>query len=233
MGGRPLGREDAAAFADLWARLANEFHGHAALYGYELMNEPNNLPDGPDGWAYLCQIATNAIRTKDTAAWVLIPGYGGQGTYGWPQNNPTLNILDSAGKLLYAAHVYFDDGSGRYALPYDASPAFPRPGVGAYPDIGVERILPFRNWLANRNAHGIFTEYGIPDDDPRWLQVLDRFLAVLDADLHIQGGTYCEAGPVTVVGCGRRLSVEPVGGQDRPQMAVLAKYPTRPPRLVP
>lgn len=214
----PLTRADAGKLADAWTKLAREFRGHPGLFGYEVMNEPHDLPEGSDGWAYLAQAAADGIRAQDAQAWLLIPGYSWQGAWTWPQNNPTLAVRDPSGRLLYAAHQYFDrDGSGKYGQGYD--------GDGAYPAIGADRLRPFQDWLASRGARGIVTEYGVPDNDPRWLAVLDRFLAALDADSRIAGGTYWAAGPWWGA---YPLSVEPRNGQDRPQMGVLERYRSHP-----
>ncbi|HEV2122001.1 MAG TPA: glycoside hydrolase family 5 protein [Chloroflexota bacterium] len=214
--GAALTRADAAKLADVWAKLAQTFRGHPALYGYELMNEPHDLPEGSDAWASLAQVATDAIRQHDTTAWVLVPGYSWQSARFWPENNPTLNVQDPTGRLLYAAHLYFDANyTGTYAHSYDAD--------GTYPHIGVDRLQPFLHWLESRNARGMLTEYGVPDNDARWNTVLDTFMAVLQSHPRIQGGTYWAAGPWWG---SYPLSVEPRNGQDRPQMAVLSTYPS-------
>jgi endoglucanase len=130
-----------------------------------------------------------------------------------------LRVEDSTGKLLYAAHQYFDaDASGIYCCGYE----------GVNPYVGAQRLLPFLDWLAARNVSGILTEYGVPDNDPRWLEVLDRFLGALDSSPRIAGGTYWAAGPSWG---NYALSVEPRNGQDRPQMSILSRYATRGPRL--
>ena len=214
--GVPLTTADAAKLGDAWTRIAAAIHDHPALYGYELMNEPHDLPEGSAGWASLAQSATTAIRQVDSQAYVLVPGYGWQGAWTWPANNPNLLVNDPAGNLLYAAHQYFDrDGSGTYASTYDAD--------GAYSTIGSDRVQPFVNWLAARGARGILTEYGVPDDDARWLMVLDNFLVTLDGTASIAGGTYWAAGPWWG---NYPLSVEPSNGATRPQMTILAKHPS-------
>ena len=215
--GAPLTKADAARFADVWGKIAAEFSGHPALFGYELMNEPHDLPEGSDSWAFLSQAATDAIRRADTTSWILIPGYGWQTARFWPENNASLSINDPSGKLLYAAHQYFDaDYSGSYSRTYDADKT--------YPTIGVDRVRPFLDWLAARNVRGILTEYGVPDSDPRWLDVLEGFMSALDADARIFGGTYWASGPWWGT---YPLSVEPRNGMDRPQMSVLARHGTR------
>ena len=215
--GTPLRSTDAAKFANLWQRLSEALGGRPGLFGYELMNEPHDLPGGSASWADLAQIATNAIRESDRSSWILVPGYGWQNAQFWPENNPTLSVRDPAGRVLYAAHEYFDrNGSGTYAHSYEADETTAC--------VGVERLQPFLQWLADRDARGIMTEYGVPDNDPRWLVVLDRFLAVLDASPRILGGTYWPAGPWWG---NDRLSVEPIQGRDRPQAAILFRYPSR------
>jgi endoglucanase len=214
----PLTRADAAKLADVWTKLAQAFQGHPALFGYELMNEPHDLPEGSAAWAYLAQAATDAIRRVDSKAWVLVPGYGWQSARSWPENNQSLDVHDPAGKVLYAAHQYFDgDQSGTYRNSYDAD--------RAYPTIGADRIQPFLDWLGARSARGVITEYGVPADDARWRDVLDAFLVKVDGDPRLLGGTYWAAGPWW--GPDYPLSVEAVNGQDRPQMAVLSKHPSR------
>jgi endoglucanase len=215
--GRPLGTSDAALLADVWQRLALEFRGHPALWGYELMNEPHALPDGAAGWAILAQAATDAIRAVDQTHYILVPGYDFQSAARWRRENEYLDIRDPVGKLIYTAHLYFDrDGSGRYVEHYAAA--------DGEADLGVRLAQPFLDWLAAKNQRGIFTEYGVPDSDPRWLTVLDRFLTALDANPRILGGTYWAAGPWWGE---YPLHVEPTGGVDRPQLQVLRQHPTR------
>jgi endoglucanase len=214
----PLTEADAAKFDDVWTKLAQVFASNPSVYGYELMNEPHDLPEGLAGWNILAQSATSAVRGVDGHSFVIVPGYEWQGAWTWNQWNSTLTVSDPANHVLYAAHQYFDsDGSGSYTNTYDAE--------RAYPGIGVDRLQPFLSWLVAHNARGIVTEYGVPNSDSRWLTVLDNFVATLNSNSSIQGGTYWSAGPWWG---SYPLSVEPVGGADAPQVAMLQKYPSRP-----
>lgn len=73
---------------------------------------------------------------------------------------------------------------GIYCEGYDAE--------GAYPTIGVDRVRPFVDWLKKHNKRGLLGEYGVPGDDPRWLECLDLFLNYL-AENGVEG-TYWAAG---------------------------------------
>ena len=199
-----------AAFKDFWTRFATHYKAETAIYAFGLMNEPH---DTNNTWAGTAQAGLNAIRAVDTNHLVLVPGDGWSGAWSWQQNNANLLLSAPANKLLYEAHQYFDrDNSGTYTDPYDAS--------GAYPTIGVDRVQSFINWLKAHNVRGIITEYGVPNNDPRWQTVLDNFLAKLDAEGI--GGTYWAAGPWWG---SYPLSVEPQNGQNKPLMSILTRQP--------
>ncbi|HPD14874.1 MAG TPA: glycoside hydrolase family 5 protein [Planctomycetota bacterium] len=197
------------AFADLWRKLATRYRDEAAIFGYGLMNEPH---DTGGLWPAAAQAGADAIRSVDRTHTILVCGDGWGGAHSWQAVNKDLAIRDPEGNLVYEAHQYFDrDSSGTYKESYDAS--------GATPTVGVERLKPFADWLKARHARGFIGEFGVPDDDPRWLVVLDNFLAAMRE--HGIGGTYWAAGPWW----GRYAqSVEPRDGRDRPQMAVLERY---------
>lgn len=198
-----------AAFADFWRRFAEHYKDEPAVWAYGLMNEPH----GTKGlWPAAAQAAVDAIRTVDMNHVITVCGDGYGGAHWWPKQNPNLDIHDPADNFLYEAHQYFDhNNSGTYQKPYDTD--------GAKPDTGVKRLQPFIAWLKERNARGFIGEFGVPAYDPRWLVVLDNFLAEMKANN--LGGTYWAAGPWWGYS---PLSVEPVDGNERPQMQVLKWY---------
>ena len=146
------------------------------------MNEPH---DTNGTWAATAQAGLDGVRSSDATHLVLVPGDAWSGAWSWKQNNDNLLLKDPSNNLMYEAHQYFDrDSSGTYNQSYDAS--------GAYPMIGADRVQPFIDWLKTNKLRGIITEYGVPNNDPRWQVVLDNFLNKLDSAGI--GGTYWAGG---------------------------------------
>lgn len=172
------------ALADFWGKLAAVVGSKSAVYGYDLMNEPNGMKD-PMTWPTAAQQAVNAIRAKGDTHKIYVEGEHWAGASNWAANNPYLDVKDPLKKIVYEAHVYFDrDGSGTYKGSYDAE--------GASPDIGAKRLQSFLSWLDKKDAEGFIGEFAVPSDDPRWQVALDNMLTVMNkAGLD---GTYWGAG---------------------------------------
>ncbi len=201
-----------AAFADFWRKLAGHYRDESAIWAYGLMNEPH---DTGGLWPMAAQAGVDGIRAADAGHLILVPGDQWSGAWSWQQANANLWISDPANNVMYEAHQYFDaDSSGTYALSYDTQ--------GAYPTLGVDRVKPFVAWLQARGARGFIGEYGVPDNDTRWLTVLDTFLSYLDATGI--GGTYWAGGPWWG---SYPLAVDPRDGQDRPQLPILVRHLSR------
>lgn len=183
----PLSVATAGQLADVWKKLANEFKDEEAIFGYELMNEPHDLPEGGAGWAKIVQLTVTEIRKIDTQTPILVPGYDWQHPNHWAEVNAELNITDPSDKLLYAAHHYFDeDYSGRYAQPLT--------DIENTSQRVIADLQPFINWLAERNAQGIMTEIGTPADDAS-ITVLDSYLSHLVTQPQVIGIVLWSAGP--------------------------------------
>jgi endoglucanase len=198
-----------AAFVDLWRRLSDVFAPVQDGLIFTLMNEPH---DTGGTWSSIAQAAVDAIRERDRQRWIYVPGDGWSSARSWSLHNEGLTITDSSDRIVYVAHQYFDaSGQGDYKDKYDED--------GAYPEIGADRLKPFLAWLRDRGFRGTVTEYGVPNDDPRWLVVLDNALAALSQAK--VGGAYWAGGPWWG---DYPLSSEPRDGRDAPVMAVLTKY---------
>ncbi len=201
-----------AAFADFWRRLASELTDQPGVYAFALMNEPTYLtPESFGMWPLAAQAALSAIRQVDAETLVLVPGNAWSGAWRWAEVNPELeDVQDPADNMMFEAHQYFDeDYSGSYSGGFEGRSSL----------TVSEMLAPFTAWLAENDARGFLGEYGVPRDDPRWLPVLEEFLDELDR--HCIGGTAWSAGPWWG---DYPLSLEPEGGVDRPQMAVLEQH---------
>lgn len=198
--------------ADLWGKIAREFSDYKNIWGYGLMNEPNNMLEKTP-WAKIAQASILAIRNYDTKTAIVVGGDSWSSAERWMQYSDNLkNLYDPADNLIFEAHVYFDeDASGTYKKSYEEEKANPYKGI--------ERVQPFIKWLRDNNFRGFIGEYGIPDKDERWQVCLDNFLSYLQ-DNGING-TYWAAGPWW----GKNfMAIEPIEGKDRPQMKIVEKY---------
>lgn len=171
-----VGPAKAADFADLWVRLSSEFKNEPAVYAYDLMNEPHDL--GGADWKRISQAAVTAIRANGDTKLIAVEGSSWASAARWEKANGDPWIADPAGNIIYSAHCYFDaDATGTYKKSYDEELA-KNPELA---EVGRKRVKVFADWCKAHNVRGHVGEYGVPKTDPRWLAVLDNFLAEMDA----------------------------------------------------
>ncbi|SOD12074.1 glycoside hydrolase family 5 protein [Pedobacter xixiisoli] len=202
----------AAQVADAWQKIATEFKSYKNIWAYGLMNEPYNMPSKM-AWFDIAQVIINSVRKIDTKTPILVGGDFWSSASRWQELSGHLKDLkDPSNNLIFEAHVYFDeDASGSYKRSYEEEKA--------HINVGVDRVKPFVSWLKENNKRGFVGEYGIPDNDDRWLPILEKTLTYLKENG--VNGTYWAAGPRW----GKYiLSVEPRAGVDRPQMPSLSKF---------
>ncbi|MFC3607960.1 glycoside hydrolase family 5 protein [Stutzerimonas tarimensis] len=200
-----------SAYQDFLARVAERWKDNRGLWGYDIMNEPHSGAD--KYWPAAAQAGIDGVRQHDMERALLIEGYFWSSSARWPRyNDPLLELEDPADNLIFSAHTYIDkNASGQYK---DGPP-----GDDFDPMIGVRRVEPFVEWLIKHGKRGHIGEFGVPGDDPRWLEGMDNLLAYLQE--HCIPITYWAAGPVWG---DYSLSIEPRDGVDQPQWAVLEKY---------
>lgn len=212
IGGNLIKREH---YNDVWIKLADAFKDKPNIYGFDIMNEPHHM-NGEYSWREIAQSAILAIRKVNMKHDIFINGESYSNSEDWEAYSHDLHELtDPANKLVYEAHCYFDhDHTGGYSTHGD--------GVVAFDDskhTPKQVMEPFVNWLKVHHKRGFVGEYGVPNNDPRWLGFLDEFLKYLTENGI--NGTYWAAGPWWH---DYPLSVEPKNGKDRPQMKILEKY---------
>lgn len=196
------------AFADFSNKVAAAFVGNDGVYGLSLMNEPH---ESNGLWKKIAQAGLNAIRKADRERLVLAPGDQWSEASKWRQFNDDFLLDDPSSRILYEAHQYFDaNHSGTYKVDYTLS--------GGTPDRGVAFVRPFVEWLKQHHQRGIITEFGVPNNDARWLELAQELLAYLAKEkipwTYWAGGPWWGNYP---------LSAEPKNGVDAPIMATLTK----------
>ncbi len=212
--GRLLGSEVSdSAFADLWTRLANRFKSDERVI-FGLMNEPNTMRS--EQWARSANVAIQAIRATGASNLILVPGVAWSGAHSWlqdwygtPNAQVMLTIRDPLNNMAFEAHQYLDG---------DASGTNER---CAGTNVGDERMRAFTGWLRQHGKKGFLGEFGAGRNQT-CMSALESLLSHLDqnADVYL-GFTYWAAGPMW----GEYIyTLEPRDGQDRPQMAVIARH---------
>jgi aryl-phospho-beta-D-glucosidase BglC (GH1 family) len=213
-----------SAFANFWQQLATSLNGNPAVAGYDIMNEPHNLPTSGT-WQAAAQAAVNAIRSVDMLTSIIVEGNNWSSAASWLTQNANLNIVDPVNNVIYSAHQYFDNGTGQYALSYAQQ--------GATPNTGVQDVAPFLQWLQANNYRGFDGELGIPSNDPQWIPLLNNVLNTLQA--HGVSATVWnyEAPQPTdpswwdsyiTSSSSDNLNIAPINGQINPVMALLFKH---------
>jgi len=204
-----------AHFVDVWTKLALEFKDFTNIWGYDLMNEPHDM--GTCSLYKTYQAVVNGIRTVDTNTPIVLEGSSWASAYNWPGVNVSDSlklIVDPSNKIIYEAHCYFDyNASGQYNNNYDTEVKTSQ--------IALIRLKPFVDWLKKNNKVGMIGECGVPNNDVRWLTMLDGALTYLrDNDVSF---TYWAAGSWWG---GYPMSIQPNGSGviDKVQMSILEKY---------
>ena len=206
-----------AAFADFWGRLAGQFRDDPRVW-FGLMNEPHDMPT--DQWLGAANAAIAAVRRAGAKNLILVPGNGWTSASGWAANGNAvamLQIHDPAKHYIFEVHSYYDsDSSGT------------KPSVVS-PTVGVERLRQFTLWCRQHHQRAFLGEFGA-GDSPEAQAAVDNTLAFMEQSRDVWAGfTWWAAGPWWG---DYMFSVEPKGGQDRPQMAYLRPYLNRPLRPV-
>lgn len=130
------GRIGQNLFQDFWGRISDALKtGYPALWAYDLMNEPHDLPVTAGGhqpyqnWENITFQTVNYLRqTKNDTTTIVVPGYSWnlaswQHTNKWIVEPTTLgNGSTNTGTHIYECHHYWDTtDSGGYSANYATS----------------------------------------------------------------------------------------------------------------
>ena len=115
-----------SAYKDLWVRLAEAWRDHPAVAGYDIMNEPHNLPGRIPTWEKASQAAVDGIRSRDANTRIWVAGYNTRagyynGLFCFVANHPRAWITGT--NVGYTCHAYYGPGAA-YKMTYDEAVAY-------------------------------------------------------------------------------------------------------------
>ncbi len=203
-----------AQFANFWSILAAALQGSPGLAGYDLMNEPSNMPS-IDVWPAAAQAAVTAIRQVDSSSYIFVEGDDWASAASWAAHNGSLTINDPQSHVIYEAHVYGDRDSSGTHFDWTTEEA-----NGVTVDTIAQRVAVFTTWCQVRNRACAIGEVGVGNDDAGWNEELANGLAAMKSG-GIVGFTYWSGGPWWGT---YSMSIEPRNGVDATQMSVVSRY---------
>ncbi|HWP25093.1 MAG TPA: glycoside hydrolase family 5 protein [Xanthobacteraceae bacterium] len=218
--GSVIGSENlpVAAFGDLWRRIATRYRSNEAVI-FSLMHAPTRLTT--ERWLEAANVAIAEIRSTQAQNLILVPGNGWSSArdwtsahYGTPNARVMLGVADPRDNYMYEVHQFFDEdfsGTSSECRTIDAS---------------VETLKPFTDWARQHRKRGFLGQFGVGANN-NCLDVLGRVLFYMANNNDVwHGWTYWAAGewwPRDFF-----TSIQPVEGEDRPQMSILSQYIKRP-----
>jgi endoglucanase len=202
------------ALGDLWRKLAEHYAGNQQVI-FGLMNEPNSLPT--ETWLEAANIAIAQIRAAGAKNFILVPGNGfssardwAGGGYGTPNSEAMLKVADPGDNFAYEVHQYFNADFTGFTPDCQST------------DIGIATLTPVTEWARAHGKRVFLGEIGV-GSDRTCLDALDRTMRFMADNGDVwMGWTYWAGGswwPQDYF-----TSLQPLGGQDRPQMKILEKY---------
>lgn len=201
-----------AAFAAFWSQLAKVFANDPAVT-YALMNEPHDV--AASQWLKSANAALAAIRSTSAKNLVLVPGTSWTGAHSWRtqdkvgESNAVVmaGVADPARNFAYEVHQYLDaDFSGTKATCERGADA-------------VAALDAFTLWLRNHGARGYLGEFGAPTGED-CVRSLASMVKVVEDNRDVwTGWAYWAGGDWWPKD--EALNIQPVGGQDRPQLRAL------------
>lgn len=206
-----IGREPQATrdFAQAWGEVAKRLKDRPNVI-FGLMNEPHE--QSASEWLLGANAAIAAIRNAGARQLILVPGSYWTGANSWTRTDNgkvMAGLSDPAHNFAYEVHQYLDsDSSGTKA--------------DAVAGAGASRLVDFTAWARQHHAMGFLGEMGWAATPSA--QTEGRALIAYMAENRDvwRGWTYWAAGPWW----GEYMfSVEPKGGQDRPQLRDITTAP--------
>jgi endoglucanase len=203
-----------AVFADFWTRMATKYGGNANVM-FNLVNEPHDI--STTQWVGAANAAIAAIRATGAKNVIVVPGASWTGAHSWASNDgfgssnavAMLGIVDPGKNFLVEVHQYLDSDSSGGG------------GNCVSTTIGSERLAGWVKWLRDNKMRGMLGEFAGANNATCNAAVTNMLTYMMaNADV-IDGWTWWAGGPMW----GSYLfTLDPVGGKDQPQMALLSPF---------
>jgi endoglucanase len=205
-----------AVFADFWRRLSSQWVSTPNVM-FNLVNEPNTM--ATEQWVDAANEAITAIRSTGATNPIVVPGNNWTGahswsssTYGTPNSVALLNIVDPGNNVIFEAHQYMDPTSGGSSEQCVST------------TIGSERLAPFVKWLRDNKLRGMVGELAGARNQTCYTAVQDMLSYMMKNTDVLVGWQWWAGGPRWG---SYKFTLEPEGGVDQPQMAVIAPFLAR------
>ncbi|RYG35737.1 glycoside hydrolase family 5 protein [bacterium] len=198
-----------ADLASLWTGLAKEFKGDRRVW-FGLMNEPHDMKD--QHWLDIANASIAAIRKTGAKNFLLVPGdhWSGAHTWGWSDNATVmLGVKDPLNHWALDVHQYLDSDSSGTSEKIVS------------PTIGVERIKAVTEWCRKNKRQAFLGEFGTAPTEEAKVAV-QNMLRDMEKNRDVWlGFTWWSAGPRWG---DYMYAIEPVKGEDRPQLGYLQPH---------
>ncbi len=205
-------------YAAFWSQLATQFAGNDHVI-FGLMNEPAGTPViSTETWFSAAQSAINAIRNPlgaNAHNTILVPGNYYTGAWSWLSgnghgtSNSTLapTITDPDNNFLFEVHQYLDSNYSGTSPSIDHDP--------------IDTLKPFTEWLQQTGNRAFLGEFAVAEGTVQQV-ALNEMLGYIEDNSDVwQGWTWWAGGPWWG---DYMFNLDPVNGQDAPQMAYLAPF---------
>lgn len=205
-----------AVFADLWTRFGVAYASNPRVM-FNLVNEPHDLPTMQ--WVGAANAAIAGTRSVGANNTIVVPGNNWTGAHSWNETSggasnavALLSIVDPADNVVFEAHQYLDGNSGGGSDQCVSK------------TIGSERMEPFVKWLRANGKKGILGEFAGGNNATCNAAVTDMLGYMMEQSDVLVGWLWWAGGPRWG---SYPFTLDPKGGVDRPQMALLTPFLAR------
>ena len=157
-------------FVETWRRIARRFRGDRRLYGYDLVNEPQQLGPAPQSYLHVQLAAARAIREIDPVTPIIVAANG----FGSPSGFRTMSPL-RMDNVIYQSHSYQPMGfthQGTHGGPKDNLKEYPNPKEGWDRETIRRSLQPVRDFQLRHNAKIYIGEFSAIT----WAKGADRYI---------------------------------------------------------